>query len=47
MIELIRAYFGYFPVQFYMTDEKGSDEKTLCVPVSDSIWNQKNDIGDF
>ncbi|MDW7695724.1 inorganic diphosphatase [Flammeovirgaceae bacterium SG7u.111] len=24
---------------FNMTDEKGKDEKLLCVPVSDPIWN--------
>ncbi len=25
---------------FLMTDEKGKDEKVLCVPVSDPIWNK-------
>jgi len=25
---------------FNMTDEKGKDEKVLCVPVSDPIWNK-------
>ncbi|NKI30533.1 inorganic diphosphatase [Croceivirga thetidis] len=32
---------------FHMTDEKGPDEKIICVPVSDPIWNQKNDISDL
>lgn len=32
---------------FYMSDEKGSDEKLLCVPVSDPIWNKLNDINDL
>lgn len=30
-----------------MTDEKGPDEKLICVPVSDPIWNQLNDIADM
>ena len=30
-----------------MTDEKGPDEKIICVPVSDPIWNQLNDISDM
>ncbi|PCE63307.1 inorganic diphosphatase [Sediminicola luteus] len=25
---------------FHMTDEKGPDEKVICVPVSDPIWNK-------
>jgi inorganic pyrophosphatase len=25
---------------FNMTDEKGKDEKLLCVPISDPIWNK-------
>lgn len=32
---------------FYMTDEKGPDEKIICVPVSDPIWNNKEDIADL
>ena len=32
---------------FHMTDEKGPDEKVICVPVSDPIWNNKNDISDL
>ncbi len=32
---------------FHMTDEKGPDEKIICVPVSDPVWNQKTDIGDL
>lgn len=32
---------------FHMTDEKGPDEKIICVPVSDPIWNQLNDIADM
>ena len=27
---------------FHMTDEKGPDEKIICVPISDPIWNTKN-----
>jgi len=30
-----------------MTDEKGPDEKIICVPISDPIWNQLNDISDM
>ena len=30
-----------------MTDEKGPDEKIICVPISDPIWNNKNDISDL
>ncbi len=29
---------------FLMTDEKGQDEKVLCVPVSDPNWNRINDL---
>ena len=29
-----------------MADEKGPDEKVICVPVSDPIWNQLNDLSD-
>ena len=32
---------------FHMTDEKGPDEKIICVPVSDQIWNLLNDISDM
>lgn len=32
---------------FYMTDEKGPDEKIICVPVSDPIWSKKMDIDDL
>ena len=32
---------------FHMTDEKGPDEKIICVPVSDPIWNLLNDISDM
>lgn len=31
---------------FHMADEKGPDEKIICVPVSDPIWNRLNDLGD-
>lgn len=29
---------------FHMTDEKGPDEKIICVPVSDPVWNRINDL---
>ncbi len=32
---------------FHMTDEKGPDEKIICVPVSDPIWSNNNDISDL
>lgn len=32
---------------FHMTDEKGPDEKIICVPVSDPIWNSLNDLSDM
>ena len=32
---------------FHMTDEKGPDEKIICVPVSDPIWNKRHDIDDI
>lgn len=32
---------------FHMADEKGPDEKIVCVPVSDPIWNTKNDLSDL
>ena len=30
-----------------MTDEKGPDEKVICVPVSDPIWNKVNDLNEL
>lgn len=32
---------------FHMADEKGPDEKVICVPVSDPIWNKHNDLKDI
>ncbi len=32
---------------FHMTDEKGPDEKLICVPVTDPIWNSYNDLSDL
>ena len=32
---------------FHMADEKGPDEKIICVPVSDPIWNRLNDLNDL
>ena len=32
---------------FHMADEKGPDEKIVCVPVSDPIWNRYNNITDL
>ncbi len=32
---------------FHMADEKGPDEKIICVPVSDPIWSNKQDISDL
>lgn len=31
---------------FHMADEKGPDEKVICVPVSDPIWNKLTDLSD-
>lgn len=31
---------------FHMADEKGNDEKVICVPVSDPIWSSLNDLSD-
>ncbi len=31
---------------FHMADDKGPDEKVICVPVSDPIWNKLNDLSD-
>lgn len=32
---------------FHMADEKGPDEKVICVTVSDPIWNKMNDLSDL
>ena len=32
---------------FHMADEKGPDEKIICVPVSDPVWSQRSDIADL
>ena len=32
---------------FHMADEKGPDEKIVCVPVSDPIWSKKGDISEL
>jgi len=32
---------------FHMADEKGPDEKLICVPISDPIWNKCNDLDDL
>lgn len=32
---------------FHMADDKGPDEKVICVPVSDPIWNKLNDLEDI
>jgi inorganic pyrophosphatase len=32
---------------FYMADDKGEDEKIICVPVSDPIANKMNDLSDL
>tara|TARA_B110000503_G_scaffold20846_2_gene31622 strand:- start:21592 stop:22209 length:618 start_codon:yes stop_codon:yes gene_type:complete len=32
---------------FHMADEKGPDEKIICVPVSDPNWNKANDLSDL
>jgi len=31
---------------FHMADEKGPDEKLICVPISDPVWNNRSDIDD-
>ena len=31
---------------FNMSDDKGQDEKVLCVPTDDPIWNKLNDLSD-
>lgn len=30
-----------------MTDEKGSDDKVLCVPLNDPAWNELEGLGDL
>ncbi|MCM5661513.1 inorganic diphosphatase [Galbibacter mesophilus] len=32
---------------FHMEDEKGPDEKVICVPVSDPIWNRVRDLSEL
>ena len=32
---------------FYMTDEKGSDEKIICVPLRDPAWMRVHDVHDI
>lgn len=32
---------------FHMADEKGPDEKLICVPVSDPVWNKINDLSEL
>ena len=32
---------------FHMTDEKGPDEKVLCVPLRDSAWMRVSDVHDI
>lgn len=32
---------------FRMEDEKGPDEKVLCVPLRDPMWSQVEDLGDL
>ena len=31
---------------FHMADEKGEDEKVICVPLSDPQWSEISDIDD-
>jgi len=31
---------------FKMTDEKGPDEKILCIPIADPLWNHIHDLAD-
>jgi inorganic pyrophosphatase len=31
---------------FHMTDEKGPDEKIICVPLGDPLWSTTRDIDD-
>jgi inorganic pyrophosphatase len=32
---------------FHMTDEKGPDDKLLCVPVGDPLWSALSDLSDI
>ena len=32
---------------FHMADDKGSDDKIICVPVSDPIWSSLGDLKDI
>jgi inorganic pyrophosphatase len=32
---------------FHMADDKGPDEKVICVPVSDPIWNSLENLSDI
>ncbi len=32
---------------FHMTDEKGPDEKVICVPVSDPVWNRISNLDEL
>jgi inorganic pyrophosphatase len=32
---------------FHMTDEKGPDDKLLCVPVGDPLWSGLSDLSDI
>jgi len=32
---------------FHMTDEKGPDEKIICVPISDPVWCKVNDLSEL
>ncbi len=32
---------------FHMTDEKGPDDKLICVPVKDPVFNKRHDISDI
>jgi inorganic pyrophosphatase len=32
---------------FHMTDEKGPDEKIICVPLNDTAWKRVHDIDDL
>lgn len=32
---------------FHMTDEKGPDEKLICVSINDPFWNKVNDLSEL
>jgi len=32
---------------FHMTDEKGPDEKLICVPIDDPFWSKVNDLSEL